>query len=56
MRDYGYTLSEHDPGKPWLIIRREHRTVTLEDDEQFYRWASKEWPAQNYTVELDPWQ
>jgi hypothetical protein len=27
---YGYTVTEHDPAKPWLIFGREHCTIDLE--------------------------
>jgi hypothetical protein len=43
MPEYGYMLSEHDPERPWLVIGREHRTVTLDDGENFFEWARQEW-------------
>ncbi len=29
--EYGFTLTEHDPSKPWLGPGQEHRTVALDD-------------------------
>ena len=56
MRAYGYTVTEHDPNRPWLIVAREHRTVELEDGQGFFDWAGAQWPQDRYTVELDPWE
>jgi hypothetical protein len=56
MAEYGYTIAEHDPGRPWIIVRSEHRTVELDDGEEFSEWAHAEWPSDRYTVALDPWQ
>jgi hypothetical protein len=33
--DYRYTVTRHDPGRPWLVVGQQHRTVTLEDDVNF---------------------
>ena len=30
VREYSFTVTEHDPAKPWLIVGREHRTVGSE--------------------------
>jgi hypothetical protein len=53
---YGYMLTEHDPSKPWLVLGREHRTVTLDDGANFFEWAHREWPAPRWSVEIDPGQ
>jgi hypothetical protein len=55
MRTWGYTVTEHDEAKPWVVKRTEHLTVELGDDEEFFDWASREWPGERYTVTLDPW-
>ena len=52
---YGFTITEHDASKPWLIVSREHKTVELEEGGSFHAWASERWPAPRWTVELDPW-
>jgi hypothetical protein len=44
MPEYGYMLTEHDPERRWLVIGRVHRTVTLDDGENFFEWARQEWP------------
>ena len=56
VREYGFTITEHNPDKPWLVLAREHRTVTLEDGVEFFTWAHEQWPAPRWTVDLDPWQ
>lgn len=56
VRAYGYTITEHDVEKPWLIVSREHRTVELEEGESFALWSAQHWPAPRFTVELDPGQ
>jgi hypothetical protein len=56
VREYGFTVTEHDPAKPWLIASRWHETVELEDGLSFFTWAERRWPAPRWTVELDPWQ
>lgn len=55
VRDYGFTVTEHDLDRPWTVLSREHRTVTLEDGTSFFEWAHRTWPEPPYTVELDPW-
>jgi hypothetical protein len=54
VRDYTFTLTEHDAARPWIVRRQEHRTATLEDDANFFTWAHAQWPR--YTVQLDPWE
>jgi hypothetical protein len=53
---YGFTLTEHDPAQPWIVRDQQHRIVELDDDEPFFEWASRKWPADRFTVQLDPWQ
>jgi hypothetical protein len=54
--EFGYTLTEHDPEKPWLVVGIEHRTVTLPDSISFGEWARQNYPRPRWTVESDPWQ
>lgn len=54
MHSYGYTLTEHDPARPWLVKGSEHRTVDLEPEVNFFAWAREHWPAPRWSVELDP--
>jgi len=57
VRTYSYTLTEHNPDKPWLIVRvRTQMKVELEEGRNFFEWAREHWPANLYTVELDPYQ
>jgi hypothetical protein len=53
---YGYTVTEHDPERPWIVVGREHRTITLDDGVSFFDWAHDHWPSPRWEVELDPWQ
>jgi hypothetical protein len=39
VREYAYTVTEHAPERPWIIRSREHRTVELEDGDEFFAWA-----------------
>lgn len=56
VREYGFTVTEHDPDRPWIIRQREHHTVALEDGADFFEWARGQWPESRWTIELDPWQ
>jgi hypothetical protein len=56
VREYGYTVTEHDPERPWIIRNQHHHSVQLPDDELFFDWAYVEWPGERFTVQLDPWQ
>ena len=31
MREYGFTITEHDPDRPWMVLVSEHRTIKLPD-------------------------
>ena len=54
--EYGFTVTEHDVDRPWIVLGSEHRTVSLEDGVAFFAWAHGQWPAPRWSVELDPWQ
>jgi hypothetical protein len=56
MTEYGYSVTEHDPERPWIVHGTEHHTITLENGVNFFTWAQKHWPAPRFSVELDPWQ
>jgi hypothetical protein len=53
---YNFTVTEHDADRPWIVLRREHRTAALEAGVGFFDWAYELWPAPRWTVELEPWQ
>jgi len=53
--ELGYTVTEHDPERPWIVVGTSHGRVTLPDDTNFFTWAHENWPAPRWTVELDPW-
>ena len=35
MREYGFTLTEHDPDRPWMVLASEHQTIKLPDGLEF---------------------
>lgn len=56
MRAYHFTIAEHDPDRPWIVLSIEHQTVSLDDRAEFFEWAHERWPGPRWRVELDPWQ
>ncbi len=57
VRTWTYTLTEHEPDKPWLIISgRRGMAVELDDRADFFEWSSEHWATDRYSVELDPYQ
>jgi hypothetical protein len=54
--DYSYTVTEHDPERPWIVVATRHGQVKLSDDASFFAWAHENWPAPRWSVQLDPWQ
>jgi hypothetical protein len=56
MREYGFTITEHDSDRPWMVLATEHRTIKLPDGLDFFAWAHEQWPAPRWSVQLDPWQ
>jgi hypothetical protein len=54
--EYRYTVTEHDPEKPWLVLGSSRGAVTLGDAASFFEWAAEHWPAPQWSVELDPYQ
>jgi hypothetical protein len=56
MTEFTYTLTEHDPDRPWIVVGSEHYLVTLDANENFFRWARDRWPEPRWSIELDPWQ
>ena len=55
MRKYSYTVSEHDPKRPWIVRDQRHELVQLDDDMEFFEWSAARYPQDRYTVQLDPW-
>ena len=56
MPEFSFTVTDHDPERPWIVVGRESQTVELEDGVNFFEWAHAEWPAPRYSVELAPWE
>lgn len=56
MREYGFTITEHDPERPWMVLSSEHRTIKLPDGMDFSSWARDHWPAPRWSVQVDPWE
>jgi hypothetical protein len=55
VREYGYTVTEHDLQRPWIVLRSRHETVRLAEDVPFFEWSAARYPHDRYTVQLDPW-
>jgi hypothetical protein len=36
VREYGYTIAEHDGERPWPVREQRHEIVQLDDDAKFY--------------------
>jgi hypothetical protein len=51
MREYGFTITEHDPDRPWMVLSGEHRTIKLPDGMDFFTWAREQWPAPRWSVQ-----
>jgi hypothetical protein len=57
MPELRYTVIEHDPDEPWIIIgETRHLTIELPDIRDFAAWAAECWPREQYTAELEPGQ
>jgi hypothetical protein len=56
MTAYSFTLTEHDPAKPWIVRGQERQTINLEEGVSFFEYAHEHWPGPRWSVELDPWQ
>jgi hypothetical protein len=54
--EYGFTTTEHDPNRPWMVISIEHRIIKLPDGVSFSGWPAPRWPASRRSVELGPWR
>ena len=53
--EIGYSVAEHDPQRPWIIVSIECRTVQLDDVRAFGEWAERERPSSRCSVTPDPW-
>jgi hypothetical protein len=36
MTEYRYTMTEDDPGRPWIVLGSSRGRATLPDDDSFY--------------------
>ena len=54
MREYSFTVTEHDAERPWIVASSEHTSAALDDDVDFYTWAKELWPEPRRSIELDP--
>lgn len=54
MREYGFTITEHDPDRPWMVLSSEHREIKLPDGQNFFAWAHEHWPEPRWSIDLDP--
>ena len=57
MREYRYTVVEHDPDRPWIVVGEiQHLSVELDEADHFAAWADQKWPGTRFAVTLDPGQ
>jgi hypothetical protein len=57
LRAYRYSVVEHDPGRPWVVVGDvQHLTVELPDVADFPAWAAEHWPRERFTATLEPGQ
>jgi hypothetical protein len=56
VRSYGFTITEHDPDRPWIVLGVQRQTAELDESVDFYTWAHERWAGSRFTVQLDPWQ
>jgi hypothetical protein len=56
MPKFSFTTTEFDRERPWIMLRRERRTVELDDGVDCYGWARVRWPEPCWRVDLDPWE
>jgi hypothetical protein len=56
VREYGFTITEHDLQRPWMVLSSEDRTIKLPDGWDFLIWAREQWPPPRWSIELDPRQ
>lgn len=55
VREYGYTITEHDPDRPWIVRDQRHEIVQLDDGVEFVQWSQSPYPRDRFTIQLDPW-
>jgi hypothetical protein len=51
-----FSVTEHDPAKPWIVVETTEHTAELAEEADFFAWAAERWPANRFTVQLAPWQ
>ena len=49
-----YTITEYEPGHPWLVVRFERCSVELPDDVAFAPWAAEHHPGAHLRVVEEP--
>jgi hypothetical protein len=56
VRVISFSVTEHHPTKPWLVLGTTQHTAQLDDDTDFFSWAAERWPTDRFTVQPAPWQ
>ena len=54
VRLVSFSVTEHDPRKPWLVLGTTQHTAQLDEETDFFSWAAERWPANRFTVQLAP--
>jgi hypothetical protein len=52
--EYRYRLVIYELERPWVAVSSEIRSVELDDDEPFTRWAARTYPADHFRVIPQP--
>ena len=50
---FNFTVTEYEPGKPWLIVSTGRQSVELAGDADFHAWARAQWASERFRIELD---
>jgi hypothetical protein len=48
VREYSFSVTEHDPDRPWVVRGHRRGVVELADDQDFFTWAHAEWPSDRF--------
>jgi hypothetical protein len=52
--EYGYSVTEDDPDRPWIVHGTEHYKIMLDDGVNFFAWAQERSPAPRWSCRTRP--
>ena len=47
-----FTVTEYDPGQPWVVVATVRDSVELANVAEFPSWARARWPEPRYAVRV----